>query len=56
MMKDAMTIRRADKLKERPTDFKAIGFDLSVQEVDAAITREDTLLRARKIVSQQTAW
>jgi hypothetical protein len=56
MMKDAMTIRRADKLKERPTDFKAIGFDLSVQEVEAAITREDTLLRARKTVSQQAAW
>jgi hypothetical protein len=53
MMKDAMTLRRADKLKERPTDFKAVGFDFSVQEVEVAITREDTLLRARKTVSQQ---
>ena len=56
MMKDAMTIRRADKLKERPTDFKAIGFDLSVQEVEAAITREDTLRRARKTVARHATW
>ncbi len=56
MMKDAMTLRRADKLKELPTDFKAIGFDFSVPEVEAAITREDAILRARKTVSQQAAW
>ena len=50
-MKQAMTIRRADRLKERPTDLKESGFDFSVQQVDTAINHEDLFLRARKIVS-----
>ena len=52
-LEHAKLVRRADVLKGRPTDFKAIGFDFSVQEVDAAINREDALRRAHKVVSQQ---
>ena len=54
-MREAIVIRRADVLKGRPTDFKTIGFDFSVQEVDVAINREDALRRAHKVVSQQFA-
>src|SRR5690348_4731227 len=42
-MKEAMLVRHADVLKGRPTDFKVIGFDLSVQRVDAALARQDAL-------------
>lgn len=55
-LKEAMLIRRADKLKERPTNFQEIGFDLSTREVDAAINLEDTILKARKVVSQNANW
>jgi hypothetical protein len=52
----AMTIRQADKLRGRPTDFKALGFDFSVAEIDALLDFEDTFRRATEVVNTQNQW
>jgi hypothetical protein len=51
-MEQAKTIRRADLLKGRPTDFSKIGFVFAtLEKVDAAIRREDALDQARTAVN-----
>ena len=52
-MKDAMTIRRADKKVNCDTDLQAIGFVFSDEEVDAVIEAEDTLEAAKRVLSQE---
>jgi hypothetical protein len=42
-MKEAVTIRRADKKANCDTDLQAIGFVFSDEEMDAVIAAEDTL-------------
>ena len=51
-LEQAKIVRRADLLKGMPTNFKELGFDFSVEDVDAAIRREDTLRRAQLTISQ----
>ena len=45
-MKEAIKIRRADKIKSRPTNFQEIGFVFSTEQVDAEIRRQDLLAQA----------
>jgi hypothetical protein len=51
-MKEAMTIRRADKVDGCTTNLQEIGFVFSDEEVDAAILAEDTLALAKKVLAQ----
>jgi hypothetical protein len=47
-MESAMIIRRADRLAKRATDFKALGFVLTVEEVDEQIRYERTCVQAAR--------
>ncbi len=49
-MKEAAIIRRADRINKQERDLKAIGFDFSIEQVDAAINRQDALTRAKNVV------
>ena len=51
-MREAMTIRRADKVDGCTTNLRKIGFVFSDQQVDAAILAEDTLALAKKVLTQ----
>jgi hypothetical protein len=51
-MKDAMTIRRADKVDGCTTNLQKIGFVFSDEQVEAAIQAEDALQDAKKVLSQ----
>jgi hypothetical protein len=51
-LKEAIRIRRADKIKGRPTNFQEIGFVFSIGQVDAAIRREDALAQADITISK----
>jgi hypothetical protein len=51
-MKDAMTIRRADKVDGCTTSLQKIGFVFSDEQVEAAIQAEDTLADAKKVLTQ----
>ena len=50
LMKEAVIIRRADRLNKKETNFQAIGFDLSIAQVDLVINRENAFIRAKKVV------
>ena len=50
-IREAMTIRRADKIDGCTTNLQAIGFVFSDDHVDAAIHAEDTLALAKKVVA-----
>jgi hypothetical protein len=47
-MREAVRIRRADKLKATTTNLQDVGFVFSNQEVDAEIRRQDALSAAAK--------
>src|SRR5579872_2182523 len=49
-MKDAIIIRRADRINKQPSNLKAFGFDFSVEQVDAIIDREKAVARAKNVV------
>jgi hypothetical protein len=51
-MKEAMTIRRADKVDGCTTNLQEIGFVFSNELVDAAIQAEDALTLAKKVLAQ----
>jgi hypothetical protein len=51
-MKEAIRIRRADKIKRHPTNFQEIGFVFSTGQLDAAIRREDLLVQADITISK----
>ena len=55
LMKEAVIIRRADRLNKKETNFQAIGFDLSVTQVDLVINRENAFIRAKKVVFPTSA-
>jgi hypothetical protein len=48
-MKQAMTIRLADKMNNRTTDLRKFGFVFSTEEVDAAIKAQDALALAKMV-------
>ena len=48
-MKEAITIRRADRKNNRSTDLQKFGFVFSIEEVDAAIQAQDALTLATLI-------
>jgi hypothetical protein len=50
-IREAMTIRRADKIDGCTTNLQAIGFVFSDDHVDAAIHAGDTLALAQKVVA-----
>ena len=50
-LEQAKLLRRADLLKGRPTNFKAIGFDFAIGEIDTAIARENALREAKMVLS-----
>jgi hypothetical protein len=50
----AMTIRRADRLTQRQTDFRKIGFDLSAEFIDEQIARQDALRYAEMTLKKVT--
>ena len=49
-IKDAMIIRRADKIDGCTTDLRGIGFVFSDEEVDVAIATEDAIALAKKVL------
>ena len=51
-MKEAMTIRRADKVDGCTTNLQEIGFVFSDEQVEAAILAEDALALAKKVLTQ----
>jgi hypothetical protein len=51
-MREAMTIRRADKVDGCTTNLQEIGFVFSDEQVEAAILAEDTLALAKKVLTQ----
>ena len=55
LMKEAVIIRRADRLNKKETNFQAIGFDLSIAQVDLVINRENAFKRAKKVVFPTSA-
>jgi hypothetical protein len=50
-IREAMTIRRADKIDGCTTDLEDLGFVFSDDHVDHAIHAEDTLAQAKKVVA-----
>jgi hypothetical protein len=48
-MKEAITVRRADRMNNRTTDLQKIGFVFSTEEVDAAIHAQDALAQAKML-------
>lgn len=54
-MNEAVVIRRADKARNVESNFKAIGFDLSVEQVDAHIPRLAAFYGAQAVLIQKRA-
>jgi len=54
-MQEAIILRRADVILNRPTDFAPFGFVFTVDEVDRCIHRNDSLSAAKKALSD-AAW
>jgi len=54
-MQDAITLRRADVILQRPTDLAQFGFVFTVDEVDRRIHRDDAQTAAKKTLSD-AAW
>jgi hypothetical protein len=52
-IREAMTIRRADKIDGCTTDLQAIGFVFSDDQVEGAIQAEDALNLAKKVVARR---
>jgi len=53
-MKEAMCIRRADRIDGCTTDLQELGFVFSAPLVDDAILAEDALTLARKVISRDS--
>jgi len=54
-MQEAIILRRADVILNRPTDFAPFGFVFTVDEVDRRIHRDDAQTAAKKALSD-AAW
>ena len=54
-MQDAITLRRADVILQRPTDLAKFGFVFTVDEVDRRIQRDDAMTAAKRTLSG-AAW
>jgi hypothetical protein len=48
-LKEAMTLRRADRKNNRATNLQKLGFVFSIEEVDAAIQAQDALVTAKMV-------
>ena len=55
VMQDAIVVRRADIILNRPSDFAQFGFVFTVDEVDRRICRDDAQAAAKKAFSN-AAW
>ena len=54
-MQEAIILRRADVILNRPTDFAPFGFVFTVDEVDRHILRTDAMIAAKRTLSD-AAW
>jgi len=54
-MQEAITLRRAGAILQRPTDVAQFGFVFTVDEVDRHILRTDAMIAAKRTLSD-AAW